>query len=33
VLLAADYQLQKLAGVDMFPHTAHLELMALFSRQ
>jgi 23S rRNA (uracil1939-C5)-methyltransferase len=33
VLLAAGYQLQKLAGVDMFPHTAHLELMALFSRQ
>ncbi len=32
VLLAAGYQLQKLAGVDMFPHTSHLELMALFSK-
>lgn len=31
-LLAAGYQLQKLAGIDMFPHTAHLELMALFQR-
>ncbi|KKO48548.1 23S rRNA methyltransferase [Arsukibacterium sp. MJ3] len=30
VLLANGYQLQKLAGVDMFPHTSHLELMALF---
>ncbi|KKO44407.1 23S rRNA methyltransferase [Arsukibacterium ikkense] len=32
VLLANGYQLQKLAGVDMFPHTSHLELMALFSK-
>ncbi|MBV2130641.1 23S rRNA (uracil(1939)-C(5))-methyltransferase RlmD [Arsukibacterium indicum] len=31
VLLGQGYQLQKLAGVDMFPHTSHLELMALFS--
>ncbi|WP_372627149.1 23S rRNA (uracil(1939)-C(5))-methyltransferase RlmD [Arsukibacterium sp.] len=31
VLLAKGYQLQKLAAIDMFPHTSHLELMALFS--
>ncbi|WP_214000454.1 23S rRNA (uracil(1939)-C(5))-methyltransferase RlmD [Arsukibacterium sp.] len=31
VLLGQGYQLQKLAGIDMFPHTSHLELMALFS--
>lgn len=30
-LLSQGYQLRKLAGVDMFPHTNHLELMALFS--
>ncbi len=33
VLLKSGYQLQKIAGIDMFPHTSHLELMALFSRQ
>ncbi|MCF4008209.1 23S rRNA (uracil(1939)-C(5))-methyltransferase RlmD [Rheinheimera sp. UJ63] len=32
VLLQSGYQLQKIAGIDMFPHTSHLELMALFSR-
>lgn len=32
VLLSAGYQLQKISGIDMFPHTSHLELMALFSR-
>ncbi|MDX1677476.1 23S rRNA (uracil(1939)-C(5))-methyltransferase RlmD [Arsukibacterium sp.] len=31
VLLEQGYRLEKLAGVDMFPHTSHLELMALFS--
>lgn len=31
VLLEQGYQLHKLSGVDMFPHTSHLELMALFS--
>ncbi|WP_423185634.1 23S rRNA (uracil(1939)-C(5))-methyltransferase RlmD [Alishewanella sp. d11] len=33
VLLAAGYHLQKIAGIDMFPHTGHLELMALFDTQ
>ncbi len=33
VLLAAGYHLQKIAGIDMFPHTGHLELMALFQTQ
>lgn len=32
VLLSKGYRLQKTAGIDMFPHTGHLELMALFSR-
>jgi 23S rRNA (uracil1939-C5)-methyltransferase len=32
LLLQGGYRLQKLAGVDMFAHTSHLELMALFSR-
>ncbi|HAW92368.1 MULTISPECIES: 23S rRNA (uracil(1939)-C(5))-methyltransferase RlmD [unclassified Arsukibacterium] len=31
VLLSQGYQLQKLSAIDMFPHTSHLELMALFS--
>jgi 23S rRNA (uracil1939-C5)-methyltransferase len=31
VLLGQGYQLQKLSGVDMFPHTSHIELMALFT--
>ncbi|MDY0922877.1 MULTISPECIES: 23S rRNA (uracil(1939)-C(5))-methyltransferase RlmD [unclassified Leclercia] len=29
-LLAAGYQIQRLAMLDMFPHTGHLESMALF---
>jgi 23S rRNA (uracil1939-C5)-methyltransferase len=31
-LLAAGYQIQRLAMLDMFPHTGHLESMALFER-
>lgn len=33
VLLSGGYHLEKLAGIDMFPYTSHLEVMALFSRQ
>lgn len=33
VLLGGGYHLEKLAGIDMFPYTSHLEVMALFSRQ
>ncbi|MDR6981510.1 23S rRNA (uracil1939-C5)-methyltransferase [Rheinheimera pacifica] len=32
VLLQGGYKLDKIGGVDMFAHTSHLELMALFSR-
>lgn len=32
LLLQSGYRLQKICGVDMFAHTSHLELMALFSR-
>ncbi|CAM3765663.1 23S rRNA (uracil(1939)-C(5))-methyltransferase RlmD [Rheinheimera salexigens] len=32
VLLDSGYRLEKLSGIDMFPHTRHLELMALFSK-
>ncbi|MGI5308617.1 23S rRNA (uracil(1939)-C(5))-methyltransferase RlmD [Rheinheimera sp. WS51] len=30
VLLSSGYRLEKISGIDMFPHTRHLELMALF---
>ncbi|MDX3773970.1 23S rRNA (uracil(1939)-C(5))-methyltransferase RlmD [Chromatiaceae bacterium AAb-1] len=33
VILAAGYQLHKISGIDMFPQTSHLELMALFNRE
>lgn len=32
ILLQSGYRLHKICGVDMFTHTNHLELMALFSR-
>lgn len=32
IILQSGYQLQKISGIDMFPHTSHLELMALFTR-
>ncbi|HBN90566.1 MAG TPA: 23S rRNA (uracil(1939)-C(5))-methyltransferase RlmD, partial [Rheinheimera sp.] len=32
ILLQSGYRLHKISGVDMFTHTNHLELMALFSR-
>ena len=31
-LLAAGYRTERLAMLDMFPHTGHLESMALFER-
>ena len=31
-LLAAGYHIKRLAMLDMFPHTGHLESMALFER-
>ena len=33
VLQAAGYQIKRLAMLDMFPHTGHLESMLLFERQ
>ncbi|HBY5685843.1 23S rRNA (uracil(1939)-C(5))-methyltransferase RlmD, partial [Klebsiella pneumoniae] len=32
-LLQAGYQIQRLAMLDMFPHTGHLESMVLFERR
>jgi 23S rRNA (uracil1939-C5)-methyltransferase len=29
-LISAGYQIQRLAMLDMFPHTGHLESMVLF---
>jgi 23S rRNA (uracil1939-C5)-methyltransferase len=31
-LLDAGYELAELAGVDLFPNTAHVETVALFTR-
>jgi 23S rRNA (uracil1939-C5)-methyltransferase len=31
-LLDAGYELQELTGIDLFPNTAHVESVALFSR-
>lgn len=33
VLIAAGYQIQRLAMLDMFPHTGHLESMVLFEHK
>jgi 23S rRNA (uracil1939-C5)-methyltransferase len=32
VLLDADYELQQLTGMDLFPNTAHVETIAAFGR-
>ncbi len=32
LMLQSGYQLAKIGGIDMFAHTSHMELMALFSR-
>jgi len=32
VLLSAGYQLERVAMLDMFPHTRHLESMVLFRK-
>ena len=31
-LLSAGYHLERVAMLDMFPHTSHLESMVLFSK-
>ncbi|VDR25082.1 23S rRNA (uracil(1939)-C(5))-methyltransferase RlmD [Raoultella terrigena] len=33
LLLAAGYEIQRLAMLDMFPHTGHLESMVLFEHK